>query len=66
MSSHRYGADGSGTGRSSRRAIALRDAEIVARTRPDPELAGLAEHALRLGTLLDLQEQDLSAAFDLD
>lgn len=31
--------------RERRRAIAARDAEILAATGPDPELAGLAEHA---------------------
>jgi len=31
--------------RERRRAVAERDAEILARTGPDPELAGLAEHA---------------------
>jgi Arc/MetJ-type ribon-helix-helix transcriptional regulator len=31
--------------RARRRAAAERDAEILARTGPDPELAGLAEHA---------------------
>jgi Arc/MetJ-type ribon-helix-helix transcriptional regulator len=31
--------------RERRRAIAARDAEILARTGADPELAGLAEHA---------------------
>jgi len=31
--------------RERRRAVAARDAEILARTGPDPELAGLAEHA---------------------
>ena len=31
--------------RERRRVIAARDAEILARTGPDPELAGLAEHA---------------------
>jgi Arc/MetJ-type ribon-helix-helix transcriptional regulator len=31
--------------RERRRAAAARDAEILARTGPDPELAGLAEHA---------------------
>jgi Arc/MetJ-type ribon-helix-helix transcriptional regulator len=31
--------------RERRRAIAERDAEILARSGPDPELAGLAEHA---------------------
>jgi Arc/MetJ-type ribon-helix-helix transcriptional regulator len=34
-----------------RRAIAARDAEILARTGADPELAGLAEHAAHLPTL---------------
>jgi Arc/MetJ-type ribon-helix-helix transcriptional regulator len=32
--------------RERRRAIAARDAAILARTGPDPELEGLAEHAL--------------------
>jgi antitoxin MazE3 len=32
--------------RDRRRVIAERDAAILARTGPDPELAGLAEHAL--------------------
>jgi Arc/MetJ-type ribon-helix-helix transcriptional regulator len=31
--------------RERRRALAARDAEILARTGPDPELAGLAGHA---------------------
>ena len=31
--------------RERRRTVAARDAEILARTGPDPELAGLAEHA---------------------
>ena len=31
--------------RERRRTVAERDAEILARTGPDPELAGLAEHA---------------------
>jgi Arc/MetJ-type ribon-helix-helix transcriptional regulator len=31
-----------------RRAVAAHDAEILARTGQDPELAGLAEHAVRL------------------
>lgn len=31
--------------RERRRAVAARDAEILARTGRDPELAGLAEHA---------------------
>jgi Arc/MetJ-type ribon-helix-helix transcriptional regulator len=31
--------------RERRRVIAARDAEILAETGPDPELAGLAEHA---------------------
>ncbi len=30
--------------REQRRAVAARDAEILARAGPDPELAGLAEH----------------------
>lgn len=34
--------------RERRRVLAERDAEIVARTGPDPELAGLAEHAVGL------------------
>lgn len=34
--------------RERRRAVAARDAEILARTGPDPELAGLAEHAAEL------------------
>lgn len=34
--------------RERRRAIAARDAEILAHTGQDPELAGLAEHALTL------------------
>jgi Arc/MetJ-type ribon-helix-helix transcriptional regulator len=34
--------------RERRRAVAARDAEILARTGPDPELAGLAEHAVRV------------------
>jgi Arc/MetJ-type ribon-helix-helix transcriptional regulator len=34
--------------RERRRVIAARDAEILARTGPDPELAGLAEHAAGL------------------
>lgn len=33
--------------RERRRALAARDAEILARTGSDPELAGLAEHATR-------------------
>lgn len=32
--------------RERRRAVAEMDAEILARTEPDPELAGLAEHAV--------------------
>lgn len=31
-----------------RRVVAARDAQILARTGPDPELAGLAEHAVSL------------------
>ena len=38
--------------RERRRVIAARDAEILARTGPDPELAGLAEHGA--GSPLDL------------
>jgi Arc/MetJ-type ribon-helix-helix transcriptional regulator len=34
--------------RERRRAVAARDAQILARSGPDPELAGLAEHALGL------------------
>ncbi len=34
--------------RERRRAVAERDAEILARAGQDPELAGLAEHAVRL------------------
>lgn len=34
--------------RERRRVVAMRDAEILARTGPDPELAGLAEHATSL------------------
>ncbi len=34
--------------------LALRDAEILARTGPDPELAGLAEHAVGAPSELDL------------
>jgi Arc/MetJ-type ribon-helix-helix transcriptional regulator len=34
--------------RERRRAIAARDAEILARTGPDPDLAGLAEYAAGL------------------
>jgi Arc/MetJ-type ribon-helix-helix transcriptional regulator len=34
--------------RERRRVVAARDAEILARTGPDPELAGLAQHALDL------------------
>ena len=37
--------------RERRRAVAARDAEILAATGPDPELAGLAEHAA--GVALD-------------
>jgi Arc/MetJ-type ribon-helix-helix transcriptional regulator len=38
--------------RERRRAIAARDAEILARGGPDPELAGLAEHAAGLSSPL--------------
>jgi Arc/MetJ-type ribon-helix-helix transcriptional regulator len=34
--------------RERRRVVAARDAEILARTGPDPELIGLAEHAVGL------------------
>jgi Arc/MetJ-type ribon-helix-helix transcriptional regulator len=34
--------------RERRRAVAVRDAQILARTGPDPELAGLAEYAVSL------------------
>jgi Arc/MetJ-type ribon-helix-helix transcriptional regulator len=34
--------------RERRRAVAARDAQILARTDPDPELAGLAEYAASL------------------
>ena len=34
--------------RERRRVVAVRDAEILARTGPDPELAGLAEYAAGL------------------
>ncbi len=34
--------------RERRRALAERDAQILARTGPDPELVGLAEHAAGL------------------
>ena len=36
--------------RERRRAIAARDAEILACTGPDPELQGLAEHAVALAS----------------
>jgi Arc/MetJ-type ribon-helix-helix transcriptional regulator len=39
--------------RERRRALAAKDAQILARSGPDPELAGLAEHATRLGSDLD-------------
>jgi len=38
--------------RERRRAVAERDAEILARSGPDPELAGLAEHAAGLPSAL--------------
>jgi Arc/MetJ-type ribon-helix-helix transcriptional regulator len=38
--------------RERRRVIAARDAEILTRTGPDPELAGLAEHAAGLASKL--------------
>jgi Arc/MetJ-type ribon-helix-helix transcriptional regulator len=39
--------------RERRRAVAARDAQILARTGPDPELAGLASHAVGLPSALD-------------
>ena len=39
--------------RERRRVIAARDAEILARTGDDPELAGLAEHVLARSAALD-------------
>jgi Arc/MetJ-type ribon-helix-helix transcriptional regulator len=38
--------------RERRRALAARDVEILARTGPDPELAGLAEHTVGLPSTL--------------
>jgi Arc/MetJ-type ribon-helix-helix transcriptional regulator len=38
--------------RERRRALAERDAEILARTGPDPELSGLAKHAAGLPSAL--------------
>jgi antitoxin MazE3 len=38
--------------RERRRAVAERDAEILTRTGPDPELAGLAEHAAHIPSAL--------------
>jgi Arc/MetJ-type ribon-helix-helix transcriptional regulator len=38
--------------RERRRVVAARDAEILAHTGPDPELAGLAEHAAGLPSRL--------------
>jgi Arc/MetJ-type ribon-helix-helix transcriptional regulator len=38
--------------RERRRAVAARDAQILARTGSDPELAGLAEHAAGLPSQL--------------
>ena len=38
--------------RERRRSLAARDAEILARTGPDPELAGLAEHTAGLPSAL--------------
>jgi Arc/MetJ-type ribon-helix-helix transcriptional regulator len=38
--------------RERRRVVAERDAEILARTGPDPELAGLAEYAVSLPSQL--------------
>ena len=39
--------------RERRRVVAARDAEILARTGGDPDLAGLAEHAARVSARLD-------------
>jgi Arc/MetJ-type ribon-helix-helix transcriptional regulator len=39
--------------RERRRVVAARDAEILARSGPDPELAGLAEHVAGLPSKLD-------------
>jgi len=39
--------------RERRRAVAVRDAQILSRSGADPELAGLAEYAGRLGSELD-------------
>jgi Arc/MetJ-type ribon-helix-helix transcriptional regulator len=39
--------------REHRRFLAARDAQILARTGPDPELAGLAEHTIGLSAQLD-------------
>jgi hypothetical protein len=38
--------------RERRRVVAARDAQILARTGPDPELAGLAEHTVGLSSAL--------------
>jgi Arc/MetJ-type ribon-helix-helix transcriptional regulator len=38
--------------RERRRVVAARDAQILARTGPDPELTGLAEHAAGLSSEL--------------
>ncbi len=39
--------------RERRRAVAARDAQILARTGPDPKLAGLSEYAVGLRSKLD-------------
>ncbi|MGA9315859.1 MAG: YlcI/YnfO family protein [Solirubrobacteraceae bacterium] len=39
--------------RERRRVVAERDADILARTGPDPELAGLAEYVIGLPSQLD-------------
>jgi Arc/MetJ-type ribon-helix-helix transcriptional regulator len=39
--------------RERRRAVAARDAEILAGSGPDPDLAGLADYAARLPSALD-------------
>ncbi len=39
--------------RERRRVVALRDAEILVRTGPDADMAGVAEHAVRLPIDID-------------
>jgi hypothetical protein len=43
--------------RERRRVIAAKDAEILARTGSDPELAGLAEHAAARLAALDASDE---------